>query len=53
MNRSPTIYEVLRDKLGREPAHKELCDDVRRILAEVAIERAEAGKLAHQKGAHR
>ena len=29
----PTIYEVLRAKLGREPTHKELCDDVRRILA--------------------
>jgi hypothetical protein len=30
--RKPTIYEALRDKLGREPTHAELCADVRRIL---------------------
>jgi hypothetical protein len=30
--RKPTIYEVLKDKLGREPTHKELCDEVKRIL---------------------
>ena len=33
----PTIYEVLRAKLKREPTHKELCDDVRRILEEVTL----------------
>jgi len=46
----PTIYEALRAKLGREPTHRELCADVRRILAEGAMEMAEAGKLKHQRG---
>lgn len=32
--RTPTIYEALRMKLGREPTHGELATDVRRILAE-------------------
>jgi hypothetical protein len=36
--RKPTIYEVLKDKLKREPTHMELCDDVRRILKESATE---------------
>lgn len=30
--RPPTIYEALKAKLGREPTHRELCDEVRRIL---------------------
>jgi hypothetical protein len=47
--RKPTIYEVLRDKLGREPTHVELCADVKRILGEVTVDMAGAGKLAHQK----
>lgn len=47
--RNPTIYEALREKLGREPTHRELCDDVRRILIEAAAERAAQGKLQHQK----
>lgn len=34
-----TIYEALRDKLGREPTHKELCDDVKRILGESRVAR--------------
>lgn len=50
MARKPTIYEVLRDKLGREPTHAELCADVKRILTEARIERAEAGRLPHQRG---
>lgn len=29
---APTIYESLKAKLGREPTHGELCEDVRRIL---------------------
>jgi len=45
----PTIYEALRAKLGREPSNAELRADVRRILEEGLVERAEAGKLAHQK----
>lgn len=47
--RKPTIYEALRAKLGREPTHRELCDDVRRILRDSTIERAERGQLAHQR----
>lgn len=48
--RQPTIYEALRAKLGREPTHREICDDVKRILAEGTIELAEQGKLRHQRG---
>jgi len=47
--RKPTIYQVLKDKLRREPTHKELCEDVARILSEVTVARATAGKLAHQR----
>ena len=49
MNRKPTIYEALKAKLGREPTHSELVADVKRILSDALIDRAEAGKLAHQK----
>jgi hypothetical protein len=49
MTRKPTIYEVLKDKLGREPTHRELCDDIKRILQEALVERAEDGKLKHQR----
>lgn len=45
----PTVYEALREKLGREPTHAELCTDVRRILAESTRELAEAGRLKHQR----
>ena len=44
-----TIYSALRDKLGREPTHAELCDDVRRILQEVTVDMATRGKLPHQR----
>lgn len=47
--RRPTIYETLKVKLGREPTHNELCADVKRILNDGIIERAEQGKLAHQR----
>lgn len=33
--KKPTIYEALKAKLGREPKHSELCNEVRRILFEV------------------
>ncbi|MFZ5783964.1 MAG: hypothetical protein ACOY4R_27515 [Pseudomonadota bacterium] len=46
----PTVYEALKQKLGREPTNKELCDDVRRILSEVSVDLAAAGKLPHQRG---
>ena len=42
--RKPTIHEALAAKLGREPTHKEACDEVKRILEECAIERATKGK---------
>jgi hypothetical protein len=44
-----TIYEALYRKLGREPTNAELKADVRRILQEALVERAEAGNLKHQK----
>jgi hypothetical protein len=49
MERKPTIYEALAARLGREPTIAEICNDVKRILAEGTIERAEAGKLRHQR----
>lgn len=30
--RKPTIYEALRDKLGREPTNDELCAECKRII---------------------
>jgi len=30
--KKPTIYDALREKLGREPTHTEICNDIRRIL---------------------
>lgn len=45
-----TIYEALKEKLGREPTHAELKADVKRILEDGLRERAEAGKLAYQRG---
>lgn len=30
----PTIYDVLKAKLGREPTHEELCNEVKRIIRE-------------------
>jgi hypothetical protein len=47
--RKPTIYEALRDKLGREPTRDELRADVRRILEDGTRERAEKGKLSWQR----
>lgn len=49
MRKRPTIYEALKAKLGREPTHTELCDDVKRILADGTRERAEQGKLRNQR----
>ncbi len=47
--RDDTIYAKLKESLGREPTHNELCEEVRRILADGTRERAEAGKLPHQR----
>lgn len=49
--RKPTIWEALAARLGREPTHKEACDEVRRILEESTRERAEQGKMKHQRKA--
>lgn len=45
----PTIYTALRDKIGREPSYVELNDEVKRILAEGAVDMAARGKLPHQR----
>ena len=45
----PTIYEALRDKLGREPTDQELKNDVERIREESLIELATKGKLKFQR----
>ena len=42
MSRKPTIWEALARKLGREPTHREACDEVKRILRKGAEERAGA-----------
>lgn len=47
--RKPTIYDVLKAKLQREPTHRELCNEVKRILTDGLVERATAGKLPHQR----
>ncbi len=47
--RKPTIYEALRDKLGREPTNAELKADVERIKREAIEEMAAKGKLPHQR----
>lgn len=36
--RKKTIYEVLKEKLKREPTHNELCEEVKRILREAREE---------------
>lgn len=47
--RKPTIYEALRDKLGREPTNAELKADVQRIKNDALVEVASRGGLPHQK----
>lgn len=47
--RKPTIYEALRDKLGREPTNAELKADVERIKREAVEELASNGRLPHQR----
>lgn len=45
--RKPTIYECLKEKLGREPTHRELCADVERILG--SVDRAAKKALSNYK----
>lgn len=33
----PTIYEALRDKLGREPTNAECRDECRRVIADATL----------------
>lgn len=44
------IWNRLAAKLGREPTNAEAAADVRRILDECLVDRAERGALAHQRG---
>jgi predicted DNA-binding protein (UPF0278 family) len=45
--KTPTIYEALKAKLGREPSHNELVADVNRILGRVSeSDRIHAENLA-------
>lgn len=39
----PTIYSAMRARLGREPSHAELCDEVRRILEDARADRMAKG----------
>ncbi len=48
-NRLPTIYEALKAKLGHEPTPAEIKAEIQRILEDSTRERAEAGKLRHQR----
>lgn len=45
-----TIWNVLARKLGREPTNAEAKAEVLRIMSEVTIEMAGAGKLRYQRG---
>jgi hypothetical protein len=51
--RKPTIYEALRDKLGREPTNPELRAEVERIKQSALVELAEKGRLPHQRSGKR
>jgi hypothetical protein len=44
-----TIYEALRQKLGREPTSGEIKADIARIKEEGLVELAMAAKLPHQR----
>jgi hypothetical protein len=50
--RKPTIWERLAKKLGREPTHKEACEEVKRILQESTVQLATKGKLRFQRKRH-
>lgn len=45
-----TIWNVLARKLGREPTNAEAAAEVQRIMQEVTVDLASAGKLRHQRG---
>ena len=45
----PTIWEALSAKLGRAPTNAECRTEILRILEDARRERAEQGKLPHQR----
>ena len=53
MARKPTIYEALKERLGREPTNAELCAEVQRIKTEALVEVAAKGGLPHQRRSRR
>ena len=46
-----TIWNTLAERLGRQPTNAEASAEVRRILDEALVDRAERGALRHQKKA--
>ena len=44
-----TIWNRLAARLGRQPTNAEATAEVKRILDDAIVERAEAGKLLHQR----
>lgn len=48
-NNPDTIWNRLAARLGREPTSDEARAEVRRILTQITLEAAQAGKLAHQR----
>lgn len=44
-----SIWDRLRERLGREPTNEEARTEVKRILEESLVERATEGKLKHQR----
>lgn len=48
-NNPDTIWNKLAARLGREPTNAEATAEVKRILTEALVDRAQAGKLAHQR----
>lgn len=44
-----TIYEALRQKLGRVPTNAEIKADVERIKTEALVELSTQGRLPHQR----
>jgi hypothetical protein len=50
-NHNPdTIWNRLAAKLGREPTNAEASAEVKRILSDVTVNLAGAGRLPHQRG---
>jgi hypothetical protein len=48
-NNPDTIWNKLAARLGREPTNDEAADEVKRTLTGALVDRAQTGKLAHQR----